>query len=144
MFESGCISLYKFFQSCPGCELKFTRAAALHHSALLEESTLSSDHLLHSRFCITCPSGDIHVVVFRMTCRIPSSGFMFFVESPDFGCGFTIGATNALRRLPQSKRLRKVSDVEIPDVEHVFFVSGMGCISPHVRQKGFPREFGML
>lgn len=59
---------------------------------------------------------------------------MFLGESLDLGLGFgaVISAVDTLGRLAQRKRLRKVTYMKIPDMEHVLFASRMGRISPHM------------
>ena len=126
------MTMYELLQRSARCDLKLVRPATYHFPSLLRHSSLSTNDLGHSSLRVARTLRHVHVVWFLTAGRANGFG--------RFGLGFGgLGVVAFLAAVgdgfwcfSKRKSFCQMSNVQIADMEHMFFICRMRGIGPHM------------
>lgn len=125
------MALYELLQRSTRRDLKFVCPTTYHLPSLLRHSTLRTDDLGHPSFRVSCTFRYIQVARFPTSISC-ASGFGRLGLGGLGVVAFLTTVGHGFRCFSKRKGFRQMSNVQIADMEHMFFVCRMRGIRPHM------------
>jgi hypothetical protein len=122
--------MYELLQRSARCDLKLVRPATYHFPSLLRHSSLRTNDLGHSSLRVTRTLRYVHIAWFLTAWC--ANGY----ERPGFGglgvVTFLAAISDGFGCFSKRKSFCQMPNVQIADMEHMFFVCRMRGIGPHM------------